>query len=855
DAASTFESPLASGEPAIDPPAIDPPAFDPPAFDPPAANVDVPLGAGTNAEMLTAPSESGGERLNRPENVDEVLQTLRDNGLFHPMDDAPVEWSSAKEGAGEKQRVGRALIGVWVLAMLLAGGGYFGYSYWVGTQKAEATARVESARAEALRGDHADLVDAERILRQARELDPSETEGPGVLLFALVQRVLEGGDFQAGFLRPALQRAKGLPEERQTEALQGLIAGSDAVLAFAQGDSAAGTTALTTLRENASDPRVLYMLGRLEQRLGAEEAESHLAASVEDEPQLVAAQLALAELEADSGRPAEAKTRLERVLEAEPEHLRARLWLQYLGASDGEPGPLLEAHRPLESRLDVGSPTDQVLFRLTEARLLRRSGAEGASASAAAAVESAATAGATEPRLLALVARAAQALGDLGRAQRAARTAAEGAPGVPEYRKLLAEILVERRDGARALRVLELLPADDPEVQVLKAEAALASEDPVAVAAAVQALGESLDDESPVRLKALLLRLRVVAGDARSALRDARRLARANPGDADVGLALGEAALGARDGRRAVDALQSVTQAAPDNPDGFIALGRAHRMLGDGEAAEEAIRSALEIRPAYGPAEQLLGYVLLDRGKFAEADALYQSMIDAGRQSTSARLGRIEALLGLMRSSDAQVQFESLPDAAKESASGRIVGARIALLSGQASEAVTALRPLVEQEEVSTDTLALYGEALTAAGAQRAASEVFDRALDQDDFHPEALIGMAQVLFRGEKYRDALSLLDDARRALERRVRAPSVRARMMLVRGRIHLERDDGADAREVLREAAELPGAPAEVHFYLGEALSSHNTPQATVAYQRYLELAPEGALARRARRAIER
>ena len=64
-----------------------------------------------------------------------------------------------------------------------------------------------------------------------------------------------------------------------------------------------------------------------------------------------------------------------------------------------------------------------------------------------------------------------------------------------------------------------------------------------------------------------------------------------------------------------------------------------------------------------------------------------------------------------------------------------------------------------------------------------------------------------------------------------------------------------DASTARTLLREAAALPGAPAETHFHLGEALAAVSAPDARAAYERYLELAPTGPYASRARRASAR
>jgi len=82
----------------------------------------------------------------------------------------------------------------------------------------------------------------------------------------------------------------------------------------------------------------------------------------------------------------------------------------------------------------------------------------------------------------------------------------------------------------------------------------------------------------------------------------------------------------------------------------------------------------------------------------------------------------------------------------------------------------------------------------------------------------------------------------------------PGLEAAAIYQLGRLHFERGDRDAARRLLRQSISLSGAPAEAWFYLGEALSSDNSPAAREAYEKYLELEPQGNLAGRARRAIQ-
>ena len=864
--------PPAAVPPAAVPPpaAAAPPAALPPAA-PPAAAPDpfqVPVAGGgergeaayePGSELRTAPDMAAPAAASPagaagPEDVDRVLAMLKREHLFEPPEDGATEWVAAKTAGRAGQKLAVPLAALWVVALLLAGGGYFAYTKWVEAQEAEAAAMVGEADARALRGDHKDLVDAERLVREARELHPLDERGPSVLLFVHAQRALEDGAFEPGYLRPTLEFA------RSRSVSSARLAAAEAVMAYASGKADEGQAAIEQALDQAEDDAVVYyVVGRLQQRLGSDDAARHLQTALEKEPGLSAAAIALAEAKVDEGQPEEALALLDGILSRYEGHLRATLWKAYLSADDGEPEAALAALAPMDERLDEAAPTDKVLLALTRARLYRRQGNEEAAAEQ---IEKALEAGASEPRMQALVAASARALGQLGRAQTAAMSAVSGAPGIGEYRKLLAEILIERRDGVRALRVLGQLSNEDPEVLLLSTRAALL----VGTADALRATAEALDayleanpDEASPTLQALRLRVAVKLGEAPRVLAQARRLARENPGVPEVGLAVAEAALAAHEPRLAEQALDRVIAAEADNAQAHYLLGRAARMQGEPEEAEAALRQALELQPTHAEARLALGRLLLDRGDYSEADTLFGELarrVGRGGSGRSyaliGRLGRVEALLGLGRVDDAKVQLENVTGDDRELARVRVVTAKVALAEGRPGEAIRALRP-VATEGANADVLALFGDALYAAGETRAAADQYERALALDEGHPEALLGFANVLIRGGKQREARGILDRAEGSLERRIRPPSMMARVLTLRGRVAIEEGEAAAARRLLRQATAIEGAPAEAWFYLGEALAGEDSPGARRAYETYLEKAPAGPLARRARRAI--
>ncbi len=792
------------------------------------------------------------------EDVDAILTMLRDQGLFEPPTGEPAQWAGRAE-VKQAKKAGGTRIGVWLgvvwgLAIALAVGGYFGWQALVQHRHEEAAALVEQAKGEAYGGDHADLVDAERHLREARELDPNDVNGPALLLFVHAQRALEDGAFEAGYLRPTIRRADLLHAE------EAYLEMARAVLAAAEGGHEEAQEKLTgALETRPRDPMLLYLAGRLEQRLGMETATDHLAAAVEGEPRLVAPRIALAEVRYDEGQAEEALALLDQVLAAQPEHLRASLWRAFMTSDTVEPEEALAAVDAKKPDVEEhGAPTDLVLLELTRARLLRR---QGQSDEAGAAVDAALLAGASEPRLLALVATEGRRAGRMLRAEQAARTAVNGAPANPDFRKLLAEIQLARRNGRGALSTLSELDAADPDVLVMRARAALL----VGTEEALRAAAEGLDayvegnPDASVDVKALRIRTHVRLGD--DLLPEARALARDAPGDPSASLALGEAALRARDADTAVEALSQAVLASPDDAEGHYLLGRAKRMAGDGEGAVQSLRRAVELTPEHTEARLVLGGLLLDMGQYEDADELYTALARSARSAggqavtVAGRLGRVEALIGLGRLDDAQVQLEAVRDSARQTASAHITAGRLALARNRPGDALTELRSLAQEDDASPSVLALYGDALLAAGQVDPAAQAYEAALAKDAGLPEALLGRAAMFVRAERGNDALETLSQLERALEQRIRPPSFTARLHLLRGRAHFDngRSELDPAREELRQATEIAGVPAEAYFFLGEALAGDNSPESRAAYQRYLELAPEGPYAARARRAV--
>ena len=159
-----------------------------------------------------------------------------------------------------------------------------------------------------------------------------------------------------------------------------------------------------------------------------------------------------------------------------------------------------------------------------------------------------------------------------------------------------------------------------------------------------------------------------------------------------------------------------------------------------------------------------------------------------------------------------------------------------------------------ELEKMDPSALTERADKLYAQGHSGLAASYYRRALEIDPDYAPALVRMGRGILRAKKYSEAMS---NATRALQlaRGVDArPGLEAAAIYQMGRVHYERGERDAARRLFRQAISLPGAPAEAWFYLGEALSSDNSPAARQAYEKYLDRVPTGHLADRARRAIQ-
>ena len=252
---------------------------------------------------------------------------------------------------------------------------------------------------------------------------------------------------------------------------------------------------------------------------------------------------------------------------------------------------------------------------------------------------------------------------------------------------------------------------------------------------------------------------------------------------------------------------EAATKKAPTNFEAFFDLGQACEKLGDKTAAEAAYKSALAVKPELDAAAAALGTLYIDAGRFDEA-------VDVSKSGLSRRPGSVplhENLgVALAAKGDQDGARAELEQAAKLAPGDAMTQLTLAhwLNAWHVHEAKPHLDLALQAAKDDYGMLASIGLEYRMAGEFDSCIKTFDHAVQLKD-GGEVRTGRALCKL-GSK--DEKGCLDDLQAAV------------------------------------AAEPSYAPA--HYYLGGRLASgHHYKEAAAEYAKYLDLAPNGSLAKQA------
>jgi|RhiMetdeSRZDD1v2_1073273.scaffolds.fasta_scaffold05918_6 tetratricopeptide (TPR) repeat protein len=202
-----------------------------------------------------------------------------------------------------------------------------------------------------------------------------------------------------------------------------------------------------------------------------------------------------------------------------------------------------------------------------------------------------------------------------------------------------------------------------------------------------------------------------------------------DPGLPEVDILAGETYLVTGRPRDAADAFRRALAASPDKVDALLGLGWASQSLGDDKAAEDAFRRAIALQPSFAVFNQLGAYYT-ERGRLAEAAAMYRRAIEAAPDSYRAysNLGG-NAVLACDFAAAVPAFRKALEIRPTDPIAANNLGLTL-LWTGYPREAASTLAQATRNAPGDFQVWASYGDALAENGEKPRAADAYARAIE-----------------------------------------------------------------------------------------------------------------------------
>ncbi|MEM7310688.1 MAG: protein kinase [Planctomycetota bacterium] len=305
----------------------------------------------------------------------------------------------------------------------------------------------------------------------------------------------------------------------------------------------------------------------------------------------------------------------------------------------------------------------------------------------------------------------------------------------------------------------------------------------------------------------------------------------------------------------------------------FVVRALAYRQRGDDDTAVLDLEAALEADPGYAEAAAMLGWLELDRGRRAEAEAAFARGLEADATYPAALAGRAALLREAGDAAGAEELLDQAIERDRSCAPAQYQLGLVRLERGDTVGAATALVEAKRHDPRNPRIFAALGDAYRADGRDADAEAQYRSAVDLERSAPGALIGLATLYAEQERFADLIDVLEvplgeaadrpelglllasalqmrgdggRARAALERLAGGePDARALTLL--GLLRALEGDALDAVESFDRALELDEELASAHRGLGLTLFRiERYEEAAATLERAVELRPDDAYA---------
>jgi tetratricopeptide (TPR) repeat protein len=610
--------------------------------------------------------------------------------------------------------------------------------------------------------------------------------------------------------------------------------------------------------------------------------------------QNVRALLVLASLELGAGDLDAADAAYRRVLAVAPDHPRAVVGRAMVALERGET-PEVKPPPTGEGAPRIGVTTE-AWFHLARANVLLakaakdpRSEADQAAATKAVEAELAlARKGIVhDGRLALLYGRARLLLGQISEAEQAMRVAERLDPNDADVAVLDAEVALAKGFEEKVVSALSVGPQTPRRQAVLGRAQVLVGKYKEAIATLDAALARRPGDATAITYRAIA---RARAGDAASAMRELEKAA------AQLGAPTPHYGLGliAYERKELVRARTELARALERNSEAFRARALLGRVLRDQGKTKEALveleRAAREA-PALTQVHATLGHMYLELGRNREARAEIRKVLDAGPGKATAddKLTFVEASLALGFVEDAEGMLGEVTAPPKTPQAARVARLKLIAQSWKgAKEALVAAKALEKDRKgpaardvalglaladayrragdlkkaadtlrtVGGDTLHVnlglgkialaQGDGPAAETAYRTALQAWNEGPFGVDDRTEARVGLARALLLRKAMPDAIAQLEPC---LTDDATAPEPRYWL----ARAHVDAGAPDKARPHAEKAVELDDHYVDAWMLLGDITKATAKERAKQAYKKVVELAPESANGKAAKRAL--
>lgn len=234
-------------------------------------------------------------------------------------------------------------------------------------------------------------------------------------------------------------------------------------------------------------------------------------------------------------------------------------------------------------------------------------------------------------------------------------------------------------------------------------------------------------------------------GDLKAADAAFARTPETDPSHLEAALGRAQIAITGKQLDKAEQMVNAVLQAQPALPEAHNMKGLLHLLRKNPDAARGEFTRAIQLQPRYVTPRVYLAVMASQAGDYAGAAVQYKGLIDVAPRYPAGYLGQAEALTMQHRESDALRVLESWKAADPDSLLPYQVIANVDLSDHKPQQAIDQLNAALANKPTDSATLALLGDAYSAAGDTRTATAKLEAALYADPNNTNAALHLGTL--------------------------------------------------------------------------------------------------------------